>query len=490
VVQVRTECGVVVGVEDRGAIRFRSIPFAAPPFGANRFQAPQPAAKWDGVRDTSEFGVGAPQPRWPGDPFDAYFNPPRQGDDCLTLDIWTPDPGTSGLPVMVWIHGGGLMTGTGSAPAHDGYTFARDGIVHVGINYRLGIDGFAHFADGPDNLGLRDQLAALDWVQRNIAAFGGDPSRVTVFGQSGGAIAVLDLLAVPSARGLFSQAMVMSGSPIASVDPNTALRLTARLAERFDISPTRDAFAAVPLERTIAEILPMTLEFIDPTQWGAESLMVSPWRAVHGTELLPESPLDAAGWSDVPIMIGTLRNETTGFLATMGILDDLPASTGQLMLQLMGVDGDILSAYRVGPRGLRDTRSLVEASWTDWAFRIPSLELAEARTTPTHVYEFRWESPMFPPGLGANHAIEVPFMRDDLAALLEIGAAGEALIGRDAPEALAKRMHRAFVDYARGGNPGWAAYTPDSRITKVFDTVDTVQDDPAAPERQAWEARP
>ena len=135
--------------------------------------------------------MGVPQARFPGDPFDAYFNPLRQGVDCLTLDVWTPDVTTSGLPVMVWIHGGGFMTGTGSAPAHDGYTFAREGIVHVGINYRLGIDGFTHFADGTDNLGLRDQVAALEWVQRNIAAFGGDPSHVTVFGQSGGAIGVL-----------------------------------------------------------------------------------------------------------------------------------------------------------------------------------------------------------------------------------------------------------------------------------------------------------
>ena len=155
-VQVRTDGGIVAGVEDHNAIRFRGIPFAAPPFGANRFTAPRPAEKWDGVRDASEFGVGVPQARFPGDPFDAYFNPLRQGVDCLTLDVWTPDVTTAGLPVMVWIHGGGFMTGTGSAPAHDGYTFAREGIVHVGINYRLGIDGFTHFADGTDNLGLRD----------------------------------------------------------------------------------------------------------------------------------------------------------------------------------------------------------------------------------------------------------------------------------------------------------------------------------------------
>jgi carboxylesterase type B len=158
------------------------------------------------------------------------------------------------------------------------------------------------------------------------------------------------------------------------------------------------------------------------------------------------------------------------------------------MLQLMGVDDRILSAYRDGPRQLADTRALVEAAWTDWAFRIPSLRLAEARHVPTHVYEFRWESPMFPSGLGANHALEVPFMRDDLDALRAVGPAGEALIGADAPEGLAKRMHRAFADYAASGEPGWAPYTPETRTTMVFDAVDTVRNDPAAPERQAWEA--
>jgi carboxylesterase type B len=267
------------------------------------------------------------------------------------------------------------------------------------------------------------------------------------------------------------------------------MRVTARLAERLGIDPAADAFAALPLDRTIAEILPMTLEFIDPSRWGAESLMVSPWRAVHGTELLPESPLDAAGWSEVPIMIGTLRNETTGFLATMGILDDLPGATGQLMLKSMGVDDGIRGAYENGPRQLEDTRALVEAAWTDWAFRMPSLRLAERRRPATHVYEFRWESPMFPPGLGANHALEVPFMRDDLAAVRAIGVAGEALIGTAAPEELAERMHHAFATYATNSDPGWDAYSPDARTTKVFDTVDTISNDPAAPERQAWEAQ-
>lgn len=482
----RTDAGIVAGVEDRGAVRFRSIPYAAPPFGKNRFQPPTAAAAWEGVRDTAEFGVGVPQARFEGDPFDPYFNPARQGEDCLTLDIWTPDPAASGLPVMVWIHGGGFITGTGSAPAHDGYSFARDGFVHVGINYRLGIDGFTFFDDGIENLGLLDQIAALEWVQRNIVAFGGDPSRVTIFGQSGGGVAVIDLMAMPSARGLFAQAIAMSGTPVAAATKESALRVTARLAERLGIEPTREAFAAVSLERTIAETMPMALEFFDFAQWGKESFTVSPFRAVYGTTSMPLSPLAAAPESTVPFMTGTMRNEATGFLAGVGMIDGIPDDIGAHMLALLGADGEVQRAYRDGPRGLSAVVQLVEAAWTDFAFRMPTLALVDARTATSHVYEFLWESPMFPPTLGANHALEVPFMRDDLAAMRAVGPAGIATLGPDAPQELATRMHAAFVAFARTGQPGWPAYDTENRTTKIFNSVDALENDPAAMERRAW----
>ena len=486
---IQTEAGAVSGVEDRGAFRFRGIPFAAAPFGANRLRPPQPAQPWAGVRDTSEFGVGMPQGRFDGDPFDAYFNPLRQGEDSLTVDVWTPDPAASGLPVMVWIHGGGFITGTGSAPAHDGYTFARDGIVHVGLNYRLGIDGFTFFDDGIENLGLLDQLAALEWVQRNIAAFGGDPAKVTIFGQSAGAVAVMDLLALPASRGLFARAIAMSGSPVGSATPAEAMRVTARLAERLGIEPTREAFAAVPLERTIAEIIPMEFEFVDFRRWGSDSFMVSPFRAVHGTATMPQSPLEAAPASTVPLMTGTMRNEASGFLAALGLLAGIPEENGQQMLGLLGADAAIQRVYREGPRHLASPVELVEAAWTDWAFRMPTIQLVEARTAPSHVYEFLWESPSFPPGLGANHALELPFMRDDLAAMRAVGPAGEELLGPDAPQELATRMHDAFASYARTGDPGWPAYTTADRQTMVFDTVTGLESDPAAQARNAWEAK-
>lgn len=485
---VRTQQGDVAGVQDRGAVRFRGIPFAAAPFGANRFQPPVCPHGWDGVRDTGQFGAGAPQARFDGDPFDSYFNPVRQGENCLTLDVWTPDPETLGLPVMVWIHGGGFISGTGSAPAHDGWTFARDGIVHVGINYRLGIDGFTFFDDGIENLGLLDQIAALEWVRANIAAFGGDPDQVTIFGQSAGAVAVMDLMAMPSAHGLFARAIAMSGSPILSVSPETALRATARLAERLNVAPTREAFAGLSLERTLAETLPFAMDFMDFTSRGAESFMVSPFRAVHGTTTMPEAPLAVAAGSEIPLMTGTLRNETTGFLSALGLLPNMPDDIGAALLHLLGADADVQRSYRDGPRGLATTVELVEAAWTDRIFRLPTLDLAGARQAPTHVYEFRWESPAFPSGLGANHALEIPFMRDDLAAVRAVGPAGQATLGPDAPQGLANRMHDAFASYARTGDPGWPAYELERRTTMVFDADSEVLDDPAGSERRTWEA--
>jgi len=485
-VRVLTDRGPVAGVQDRDAVRFRGIPYAAAPFGVNRFRPPQPVSAWDGVRDASEFGVGAPQAGFPGDPFNGYYNPSVQGEDCLNLDVWTPDPGTSGLPVMVWIHGGGFITGTGSAPAHDGYTFARDGIVHVGINYRLGIDGFTYFGEGSENRGLLDMIAALDWVQRNITNFGGNPDNVTIYGQSAGAIAVFDLLVMPCARGLFARGIAMSGAPAVGTDIEGALRVTDRLAARFGVLPTLEAFAQVSLGRTIDETLPMEFEFLDWNTWGADSFLVTPYRGVWGTEAMRQSPMQAAGEAKVPLMAGTLRNEATGFLTGLGMLESMTAETAAQMMDLMGADERIQRCYRDGPRGLSTPIQLAEAVWTDFAFRMPTLDLVDRWTQPTHVYEFTWESPFFPPKLGSNHALEGPFMRDDLAAMYAIGPAGQALLGPDAPQTLADDLHRAFVRYATDGEPGWSAYDEVSRSTMVFDTNSAVQNDPAAMERRAW----
>jgi para-nitrobenzyl esterase len=492
-VRATTEYGDVEGLTESGLAVFRNIPFAAPPFGARRFRPPQPPEKWHGVRDASVAGPTAPQPPLEGgDPVDAvYFNSPTMGEDCLTLEIWTPDPGANALPVMVWIHGGGYMIGCGSAGAYSGRNFARDGVVHVAINYRLGVDGFVYLGEGTDNLGLRDQVAGLEWVQRNIAAFGGDPANVTIFGQSAGGVSVMNLLAMPSARGLFVRAIAQSGSPIGSVPPDEATRTTKRLARRLGVAPTRAGFETTSVAQTVAQTLPFAFDFANALKHGSQSFMISPFRAVHGTPSLPEPPIAAAAAApSVPMITGCNRNETITLLKLLGRVDGINPFVGWYFNRLLGVKRAMTQAYRTGPRRITNRLALVEAAWTDWGFRMPTLRLVETRVettpaVPTWLYEFRWESPGFPAGLGAFHALEVPFVRDELATLRTV-AGSEAWIGNERPAALAATMHAAWVRFARTGDPGWPAYDLASRKTMVFDTASAVVPDAAAPERQAW----
>src|SRR5215207_604265 len=247
---VRTPAGTVRGRVRDGVHAFLGIPYAAPPFGPRRFAAPQPAEPWDGVRDALDYGPTVPKPAYTP-PYDVLLREPViPGADCLNLNVWTPDPGHAGLPVFVWIHGGAFVNGSGAVPVYDGATFARDGVVCVTINYRLGVDGFLQFADdGPANRGLLDQVAALRWVQENIAAFGGDPARVTVGGESAGAMSVGCLLAMPSAQGLFGQAVLQSGAGHHALTAATATRIGGYVAERLNVPATREALAAVPVDQ-------------------------------------------------------------------------------------------------------------------------------------------------------------------------------------------------------------------------------------------------
>jgi para-nitrobenzyl esterase len=492
-VEVQVRSGRLRGAMADGVAVFRAIPFAAPPFGELRFQVPQPPAPWDGVRPATERGPGAPQPAAPEDPFDRYFNPPSTGPDCLTLDVWTPDPGGSGLPVMVWIHGGGYLTGTGSAPAHDGTTFARDGVVHVAINYRLNVDGFLHFEGEPANRGLRDQVAALGWVQENIAAFGGDPGRVTIFGQSGGGVSVLNLLAMPAARGLFGRAIAQSGSTIATVTPDEALEWTRRLAEVLGVAPTAAGFASVDVERAVAAVMPLAFEFINPAVSGGQAFTISPFRAVLDGETLPEqvqAAVAAGAAHDVDLLAATTRDETSGFMRLLGQLDHLDEGWADSALRAFGLTVDDLETYRKASRPNAGTTELIQAAWTDWAFRIPTLRLLEAHGGRSFGYEFTWSSPALPEGFGSDHALEIPFVRDDLAAFRAVGPVAEAVLGADAPRQLATAMHRAWVDFATHGDPGWAPYEVPTRTTMRFDVESAAVDDLAGAERELWVTTP
>jgi para-nitrobenzyl esterase len=271
---VETRQGNVRGSVSDGVITLKGIPYAAPPFGANRFRAPQPVAPWRGVRDALAFGPNAPQVPYPP-PLDVLIpDYDVQGEDCLILDIWAPALGSAGCPVMVLIPGGAFEHGTGAAAAYSGRRFARDGIVCVTINYRVGADGFLFLGDGNANRGLLDQVAALEWVREDIAAFGGDPDKVTIFGQSAGAMSVSTLLSMPRANGLFRRAIARSGGPHMVVSADGAQRVGRQLAERLGVPATRAAIAAVPVERSLqaqAELLGDLSANPDPERWGPEA---------------------------------------------------------------------------------------------------------------------------------------------------------------------------------------------------------------------------
>jgi carboxylesterase type B len=487
---VTVETGAIRGLQVDGLHWYRNIPYAAPPFGPRRFLPPQRAENWDGVRDGTRPGPGAPQPA-EVNPLSELYTVKTTGEDCLTLEVWTPDPGAAGLPVAVHIHGGAYMYGAGSLPGYSGKNFARDGVVHVGINYRLGIDGFLYLGEGHDNLGLRDQTAALEWVQRNIAAFGGDPSRVTIYGQSGGAVSVMFQLALPASRGLFGQAIAQSGCSMASVDADEAMRVTRQVAKKLGVAPTAEGFSGIPLDRTMKASYGALTRFagMGLALGDRRSLLLSPFRGVHNTEVLPRNPAESAGtFPGVPLIAGTARNEMAPLIG--GINQALPALAPFVrrgLKRALRMDRTMIDGYRNGPRHVTGLAALVEAGWTDWGFRIPTIRLLEARPEPSWLYEFHWQPEELPENTASIHAIDVPFIRDDLQAILDQGEAGVPIFGSHPPQELATAMHNAAVGFMTTGDPDWPKYDTVNRSTMIFDTPTAVVSDVAGVERELWE---
>ncbi|MBO0732223.1 MAG: carboxylesterase family protein, partial [Acidimicrobiaceae bacterium] len=383
---VTTKAGAVRSVRGAfGSHVFLGIPYALPPLGELRYLAPVPA-RWDGVRDADRYGATAPQPEHG---MTLIPEPIIPGDDFLHLNVVTPDPGAAGLPVLVWIHGGGFTSGCNASPWYRGERFARDGVVVVAINYRLGAEGFLALDGAPANRALLDWIAALRWVQDNIAAFGGDPARVTIAGQSAGGGACGTLLAVPEARGLFRAAIPMSGAAQMTIPAKRAQEFAARFAEAQGVPPTRSAFAALSVSEVVATQQRLTAMGsgapIEPATLGrriVEGLLpLAP--SVDG-DLLPASPIamirDGAG-AGVPVLVGNTTEEF-GMLAATSLAGADQAGLASA-LAAMGLPDDRATHY------LSDSRppALVLAqAVTDRTFRIPSVRLAEAHP-PTWVYE-------------------------------------------------------------------------------------------------------
>ncbi|TDD63203.1 carboxylesterase/lipase family protein [Kribbella antibiotica] len=478
---VQTPYGPVLGaVTEHGAV-FRAVPYAAPPVGELRFQPPAPVAPWTEVRDAREAGATAPQS---GESSELLPNVVIAGDDYLHVNVWTPDVSGS-APVLVFIHGGAFVTGSNALSGYDGSAFARDGVVIVVINYRLGANGFLWFGEGVANLGLLDQVAALKWVRDSIAAFGGDPAAVTVMGESAGAMSVGALMTMPSAQGLFDRAIMESGAGHHAITPAGALTVGRRLAKALGVAPTREAVATASTDALIAAQAAVSAQLgKSPFRrtWGDVATNLMPFEPVIDGEVLPELPIRAmenGAGRDIDVLVGYNTQEGRLFFIELPENGWKTRLTTFVMSRLFGLGRKDRAAYRAW---MASDYEVLVALLTDAVYRIPAINLAEAHGR-AHVYRFSWESPAYDGRLGASHAMELPYVFDNLA---DSNWAG--LLGGPGSQEVATRMHATWVAFVKTGDPGWPSYV-DGRVEQEFGGDGKLVADVHPESRALWAGR-
>ncbi|MFE6997071.1 carboxylesterase/lipase family protein [Microbacterium sp. NPDC057659] len=437
---------------------FLGIPFAEAPVGELRFSAPVPKAPWRGVRDALAFAPTAQR----GDPGVTLIPEPSiPGESTLNVNVFTPALNGS-RPVLVWIHGGGYFAGSPASPWYDGRSFNRDDVVTVTLSYRLGFDGFGWIEDAPSNRGVRDWILALEWVQQNVAAFGGDPSRVTIAGQSAGGGAVMTLLGMEAAQHLFHGVYAISGA-LADVSAERAEAFGRRLAASGGVQPTRAGFSSLSEEKVL-ELQKAATAFDggDMSKIIDEGLPLGP--SVDGdliTQPTAES-LRAGVGADKPLVLGATDDEfTMGMADAAKVLRWIPRG---MLLGRLGVPRERRAAYLAANRDVvvLGKARLAGRVLTDRMFRTAILGIAAARgTAPTWVYRFSWPSGHF--GF-AEHCLDVPFFFDCLD-----GPAMEPLAGPNPPQALADEVHAAAVSFITTGEPGWPKWDA-TGTARVWDT--------------------
>ncbi|HEU5381543.1 MAG TPA: carboxylesterase/lipase family protein [Ktedonobacteraceae bacterium] len=489
---METTTGKIRGATIDAITSFKGIPYGGPTDGLNRFRPPVRPESWAGVRDALAYGNSSPQPASGLSLFRTASRPEPESEDCLYLNVWTPGVGNiHKRPVLFWCHGGGFTMGSGSAAFYDGRNLAHRGdVVVITVNHRLGPLGYCYLSElmgeeyaASGNVGMLDLVAALEWVRDNIEAFGGDPGNVTIFGESGGGAKVSALMAMPCAAGLFHRAIVQSGPGIRLTLPERARANAEKLLKELDI-PAGE---------------PDRLSRLTTEQIFAANARAHPdgrlgWAPVFDGSVLPQHPFEPTApaiSANIPLLIGTNKDEATAFF----LADP----------EINALDEEKLYA-RIRPYAKERTDALIatyrhaypEASWSglflsimgDQMMRINSITVAERKhaqgAAPVFMYLFTWETPVLGGRLKSCHALEIPFVFDNLAVSGELTGKGSERVD------IAENMSEAWLAFARNGVPDyrglptWPAYTPEERATMIFDTTCRVEHDPGRQQREAW----
>lgn len=502
---VMSTAGQVRGRVESGIATFRGIPYAEPPTGSLRFRPPARRRPWDGVRDATNWGLVAPQSTFPFWLTDIVAPKIPQGEDCLNLNVWSPALGKDAkLPVLVWIHGGGFLMGSGADAIYDGAKFARDDVVCVTLNYRLDALGLLYVgSEGAGNFALLDQIAALKWVHENIAAFGGDPDKVTICGESAGGWSVGNILGAPSARGLYRRAISMSGAAHHSMPLKRAEWRAETICARLGVSRTDlEGLQSLPTQKILeaAMIAQGGNPFGGDTEHSGDTLLS--WLAfmpVRETEELPRRAFDAVAdgaIADVDLMVGHTLNEGRLFLLEKPTVEYVEGFGSDELVrgafqQVFGSNADgALAKFKANRPGAGHFE-LVSSLLGDLHFRLPAMRLADAQSrhnANTYFYRFSWSAKGYDGVLGPTHAVELPFMWDTLDIDL-----CELMTGPDAPQSLARDMHGAWVSFVKSGDPNhagiehWPKHNAVSRPVMDFDTKTRLIGNPASDEAALWD---
>ncbi len=499
-----TTSGKIRGFIDRGACAFKGIPYGRSPDGAQRWRPPMPPEPWTGIRDALEYGHRAMQNEntfgAAPEVFELYSGRETLpiGENCLVLNLWTPALDDARRPVMLWLHGGAFVSGSGSTPWSEGANLARkNDVVVVTINHRLGALGYLHLEDlsgeefaGAGLAGMFDIIAALRWVRENVAGFGGDPDNVMLFGESGGGAKISVLMAMPAAQGLFHRAIIQSGPAVQMASREEASATAKQLLYELGLSPARAGeLRRIPAERILAAQGAVMAKISRMSFMQRLRVGFNP--VVDGKHF-PAGPFEPVApriSASIPLMIGTNRDEMRLFFARHEWFDNLDeAAMGERLREFVGPRAaEIAAAYRRARPG-DSPRELFSAIASDAGMRIPSLKTAERKLAlngaPVFVYLFTWNTPVLGGVLGSPHTLEIPFVFDMVESSRLTGDSERRF-------ALADKMSRTWAAFARSGDPNndaipdWPAYTLQERATMIFDDRCRVEIDPLSAERRA-----